>query len=238
MTNTETNTSSAKTVGLETISNTPLSFDKVDVKPREMPNGAKIHAAQNGSDETIEVSLPTHIRTWWILPYVLAPFLLYIAIVLGGIWGIVEDSWTQDNFGRSVYNEAYFTFQPMITLIIVFSGLLFLLYWLLNPRTRIIITSEVITIGRYCFDRKHTGGMRLGYSVQCDGETPLMFKNRQMVFAGLRMSYGPWGEDLPYMVNKYHGAEYVMWLNGLIANAKMSDIIDETVQRGHREQLF
>ena len=38
-----------------------------------------------------------------------------------------------------------------------------------------------------------------------------------MGVSGLRVAYGRWGDDLDYMVNKYHAPEYVVWMNEVIA---------------------
>lgn len=210
----------------------------VDMEPRKFPKGTTIHKNPTSPDSEAIVSLRTHLRNWWILPYVLGPVILLLAIPIGIYSGIVGPEYYTDNFGRGRYAEGYFTIIPLIIALAVVIVAVFLLYQLTNPVTRITITPSTVTIGKYRFKREHSKGLRMGYEVTHDTSNSSMLSEKQIFFTGLRLSYGPWGEDLPYMVNKYHGAEYVNWINSILDYVGSPEPQSTAPEEGRREQRF
>lgn len=210
----------------------------IEMVPREFPKGAMIHKYPVNRASEVVISIPTHLRTWWVLAYVLAPFLLLLAIGGGLLFGIVEPSWYQDSRGRNQYSEGYFTIMPLLIAIVATIIVLLLIYYATNPTTKITITPKTITIGKYRFEREHVNGMRMGYEVSYDNGTTSPFVQSQIFFTGLRISYGPWGEDLPYMVSKYHGPEYVNWINSILDYVGSPEPRATAPEEGRREQRF
>lgn len=77
--------------------------------------------------------------------------------------------------------------------------------------------------GTMRFDRKYFGGVRLGYSIQTEsGALKEHFSDGNFGLQALRIEYGPWGEDLPYLVNGYHATEIVLWMN-MVMRATISE---------------
>ena len=169
----------------------PASSRRVKVLvPREVPKGAHIHRRpKNGTEATI--SLPTHIRTWWVLAYVLAGPMIIAAIALGLVAGVVEHEVYRDEYGRWRESPGYFTWWPMVFFLALSALGTWLIHRAFNKDTKITITPEHITVGDYKFDRKYTGGLRLGYEVEQTVGDASPFQSNQLFFSGLRMSYGP-----------------------------------------------
>ena len=108
------------------------------------------------------------------------------------------------------------------------------LHHFLLPRIKVTADREGITVGRYKFDWEHSEGLRLGYSA--GGKER---ENKQLGYVGLRMSYGAWGFDLPYMVNGYYSAAYVVWVNMMLETiGKHPDEMTNDPQAGFMKDLF
>ncbi|MCA1241470.1 hypothetical protein LC092_03360 [Stappia stellulata] len=90
-----------------------------------------------------------------------------------------------------------------------------------HPKLKIIAKPDTLQVAHLIFDHQHYHGMRIGYEVQGEavniGAFNTVMGDHFMGVSGLRVAYGRWGEDLDYMVNKYHAPEYVVWMNEVIA---------------------
>lgn len=100
------------------------------------------------------------------------------------------------------------------------------------------VDRETIDVNGMLFDRKHTEGFRIGYKVEGSGDQVESWDAKGVGFKTLRLSYGPWGEDLPYMANAYHAIEYVNWMNAIIAEVGKPAPAATDVGSGRREQAF
>ena len=86
----------------------------------------------------------------------------------------------------------------------------------------------------YKFDWDNLGGLRLGYSA--GGKE---MAREQWGHTGLRMTYGAWGFDLPYMTPSYYAAAYVVWVNMLFDTiGKNPDTMDNSPEEGFKKALF
>lgn len=86
-----------------------------------------------------------------------------------------------------------------------------------RPNVMFSVTPNLIQYGTTKYDRKHYSGMQTGYSVQSrEGLKNDVFDIAAGNLTALRLTYGRWGEDLPYLVNGYHAAEIVNWMNEII----------------------
>ncbi|WP_161793899.1 hypothetical protein, partial [Jannaschia aquimarina] len=80
------------------------------------------------------------------------------------------------------------------------------------------ISEGTIKVGGKYYAREHSSGFRIGYKVEGqDAGLKNHFMDKSFGMTGLRLSYGEWGEDLPYLINSYHSAEMVIWMNGIVA---------------------
>lgn len=213
------------------------SISAKTITPREYPKGARVHQLPSQQSDTAVLSLPTHYRSWWIVPAFLAIPLIMAAITWGGSAGFVPDEWVTDTWGRQQYRAGYFTYAPMIMAITITVGALIFVHFRFNRHTTITITPDMITIGRFHFDRKYAGSLRLGYEIDYQGDQSSFIRG-QFLFSGLRLSYGPWGEDLPYMVDRYHAAEYVNWVNLFVEQVGSPPAAENNASEGRREQIF
>lgn len=196
------------------------------VEPRETPKGTRVIKQ---SDDEVILGVRYVLRFWWpFLPAALLAFTIVGAPAVGGIIGAVISDW-QNNF-------------IPVTIAVVFIGSVIATI-LAFQRTRgevvIIAQPDKIKFGDKTYDRQHYGGMRMGYSVSTeDNALKNDFFDQSMGMSALRLSYGRWGEDLPYLVNKYHAPEIVIWMNEHINAVGAPAPRDNAPSEGRRQQSF
>lgn len=101
------------------------------------------------------------------------------------------------------------------------------------PRILIVAEKKGVIVGQYAYSWKHAEGLRAGYSVG-----GVERSKKQWRYVGLRMAYGQWGHDLPYMVNADYSAAYVVWLNNLLETVSINTATQNDPKAGIRQQLF
>jgi len=217
------------------------------VKLRDRPKGTKLIRATN---DTVKVKFKAAVRFWWKLSWLLWP--LYIAATVFG-FGIaagsnfyrrIAEARTNFLFDEGIIDVLGIVLQSLllglqnaIAWAIVVSPIAWLIMVLTRPWVRVYADREKVVVGRQSFDRRHFGGLRIGYEIKT-GDALLKndFHDLDIGLQGLRLVYGPWGEDLPYLVNKYHANEIVLWLNLMIDQTIVQT--QTTGQSGQREQRF
>lgn len=177
--------------------------------PRATPKGTEIYHL---SQDRAELRVKSVVRFWgWFAP-LLWVALACLGIPVGGFIGftIVSNSY------RATYFDIYA--YPFWGAIIVAGGCLVgavISYFHFRPWVKAEITPSVIRYGSQYFDRKHFDGMLIGYkSNEADLRSSVI--DAKFGVRLIRLGYGPWGEDLNYMVDEYHAAEIVNWMNGII----------------------
>lgn len=172
-----------------------------------IPYRAKVLEIPDG--EKVKVSIPCARRNWWII------FPLFLFLVCPPILahGFVSSFFIN-------YRTGAVNFVPIQLGIyaVVLAVLIYVLHIFCFPRVTIEGTRAGITIGGYRFDWQKTKGLRLGYSA---GGKPV--EEVQFRWHGLRMSYGAWGFDLPYMPPSYQAASYVVWINMMLETVGQED---------------
>jgi hypothetical protein len=90
-----------------------------------------------------------------------------------------------------------------------------------------------VSIGRYVFDRKIGGHFRVGYEVtKGSGST-----GGTQRFSTIRVTNGPWGEDLPFSIVQHRAVEQLDFANFMISRVgKSADT--PTPEEGFRNQKF
>lgn len=207
-----------------------------DVEPRAYPRG--IYLDKHSADE-LRFRIKATKRKWRWLPFALILPVYGIASTLGPILGFRSDYYNQNR-----YVPASFSWMPTLLLLVVGTVFLVWLYkkfWLALP---IRVTPTHINVNGQSFNREHYGGMRVGYEIGGNEAVPVggLFEgaigDTSLGFVGLRLQYGRWGEDLDYMVNKYHANEYIVWMNEMIATVGAPPAKDVAPDQGVRGQKF
>lgn len=193
------------------------------VKVREHPKGTRL-IYQTPDKATIEIK--SAIRFWSnVLPPVLMLATFTIAPAIGGFIGNVVAG-----FGGAASGAVI---VPILTLIAAIAS-----YFMTRPWVRVIATPTEIQYGKLRFDRQYHQGMALGYSL--DGQEDLVndFHDLSLGLRAIRCTYGRWGEDLPYLVNKYHGAEIIIWMNEIIASVGAPEPAEQDLEQGRKKEEF
>lgn len=155
------------------------------------------------------------------------------------VFGIPLCNWLGVSVAANNYSKALgililFTIAPI--------GVAIWAYSMAHFELEILATKDRLKVGKLIFDRAISGGILTGY--ESGGET---IKDGVFDFSigagitkviALRVSYGPWGEDTNYLVNGYHAAEYVVWLNHMIAAVGAPPPREHDLASGRRKENF
>jgi len=208
----------------------PGAFAPSYRKPLQSPLGTELVSLSEGK---AVMSVRVARRTWWILPYLMLPITIIGSFPLGMFIGTFANPFSMYGGGawQNFFNAALWL-TPVALVVIN----LVLWRWT-QPWLQITATRDAIRMEDMLFDRKQTGGFRLGYELQMNvGVLKNGFDDINLGLQGLRLSYGYWGEDLPYLVNGYHANEIVMWLNFVVG--KVGSPAEPDAQTGHRDNAY
>jgi hypothetical protein len=202
---------------------------------RQHPKGTRLVAQ---TDTSVTLRFKAVIRFWWkavFLMFVLCALSPFLGAGLGLLAAAAE---AEQSLSRGVLSRngsgIVTTWTVMTPLAVI--ALTILVFRLTRPWVEVYADRDHIRVGDQSFDRRHYGGMRLGYEIQTsDGMLKNDFHDLDIGLQGLRLVYGPWGEDLPYLVNKYHANEIVLWLNFKIGEtaAPAPNPVAESGARSH-----
>lgn len=181
--------------------------------PRPLPRGARIDNQEEGK---LSVSLPA-VRKWWIwTPPALFASLAFFFMPIGIAFGVSAPRYA--NSGAFI--EGGFNPLPAVFVFLLICFVTWLLAKWVFPRLVFAITKDGITVNDVKYRPNLTSGLRVGYQVEgsdtLSGQAEVSKEGRGVGFKTLRYAYGSWGEDLPFAVNAYHAAEYVVWVNMMI----------------------
>ena len=101
-----------------------------------------------------------------------------------------------------------FAWGPFVLGVAALIAATWVVWWAAFPRIRITADQKEIRVHGRQYGWDTAKGFRLGYSLGGVERT-----DSQGFYAGLRMAYGPWGDDLPFMVRDYYAPAYIMFLN-------------------------
>lgn len=196
--------------------------------PRKTPVGTYTRKV-NGEEAIVYVRVLNRLG-WWLVPLIGSLFTLLAAWPIGMYFAAEIAPWQR--------MAQYMLWGAIIGAALSAGATLWLTlaqrFWM-----EIVIQEERVKINGTTYDRNLTSGFRMGYTIESDSNAlKQSFQDMSMGFTGLRFSYGPWGEDLPYVMNKYHGAEIVIWLNELMAGVGAREPGNNEPQTGHRAEIF
>jgi hypothetical protein len=183
------------------------------MKVRPYPRG--IYLDKQSADELVFRLKAVHRRLRFLPLWIFLASLVLVP-ALGFWWGFDDGTRIVDGY-RIPMERPDFSIVPTVILVLLTIAGLIWAWRIGHPKVQITATPDTIQVGNMIFNRSQYGGMRLGYQVQGEavkiGTFDTVMGDHFMGVSGLRVAYGRWGEDLDYMVNKYHAAEYVVWMN-------------------------
>lgn len=140
------------------------------------------------------------------------------------------------------YSKRYITWVPLYFFyVLVLAGIVWA-WRKAHPMLEVTATPAQIRVGHLVFMRRYFGGMRTGYTIGGEKVVSNSFDfsigNGFVGAVGLRVSYGRWGEDTNFMLNKYHAPEYVVWMNEQIAAVGAPSPRDNDYALGRRKENF
>lgn len=201
------------------------------VPVRKSPKGTVL---EHQTKDSVTLSFKAAIRFWWMLPYALLVVTVLGSLPLGLFIGTFLNPFElwQAQAWQTFFNISLF-FTPVLLLAATIISLR-----LTQPWVRLVANREHIQVGSLVFQRKLYAGMRLGYEIKTtNGILKNDFHDLSIGLQGIRLSYGLWGEDLPYLVNGYHANEIVLWLNMKISETA-APVQAPLSTSGDRQQTF
>jgi len=207
--------------------NPAKAYELKDAPVRPYPRFAELKDFEPGT--RFKATIPTALRTWWFVGILAVIALWVIFIPLGFSWGI--DLGGYDNRGR--FTQPSVSYGPVMIMAIVLVALSWAILRAVFPRIVIEADKDEILVGKYRYGWNNAAGMRVGYSIG-----GVERSNEQWKFCGLRMAYGQWGHDLPYMASGYYSVAYVAWINQLLETIKhdMESVNDAAA--GIKQQMY
>ena len=205
----------------------PKPAPKRYVEVRKTPKGTRIR--HRSADYTI-LEIKCAIRFWyWFLPacagggvYFLPPILAAVTATRPNEIPMLWTLWT-----------------------VLMIGVALVASVMTRPWVKVTVTPTDIQFGSKLFDRQHHWGMTIGYTLEgrdANGENIHNLKNDfhdlSLGLSAIRLTYGRWGEDLPYLVNKYHAAEIIVWMNEIIAEVGAPPAPAHDIDQGRKVETF
>jgi len=193
---------------------------KAEVAERIVPRFLRVEEYKEG--QNFSITVPAVRRTWWWLGL----------FALVGMWLVFVPIIAVASVDASGYYVSinYSGFAFWIAALVAVSVIVWML---LFPRIRITADPQRITVHDRVYDWKTAQGFRIGYSVGGVERT-----DKQGGFSGFRMAYGPWGDDLPFLLPTYYAPAYVMFLNEALEGVQPRSAYEQAGETGIKPVLF
>jgi len=199
--------------------------------PRETPRGTRLVRI---SDDEAVMEVKTAIRFWcWVLPTTFGVF-AFLGFPLGALIGYLGIFSSGHRSHQVVFQE---TVNMAMTMGIGALVLAVFSYFLTRPTIRVIVTPDIVRFGRYKFDRRYARGLQLSFSTNEMNFLP-EFVQPKLGASGLRFGYGRWGEDMKYIINGFHSAEIVIWVNEIIDRVGAPSTSKHNPMAGNKIELL
>lgn len=178
---------------------------EVPIRPR--PRFMKV---ESRDEQSFSVTIPTARRTWWAVCLVL----------IVGVWFFFTPmlfymSWEGESYTNTGYDPGGLNAPLFFFLLMVLVGISYILWRIAFPRIRIAAKDGKMTVYNRQYDLAIAQGFRDGYSL---GGVERSAK--QGLYSGLRVHYGRWGDDLPFLVRSYYAPAYIVFLNRALTDVR------------------
>lgn len=139
--------------------NPPRKYSLTDAAIRPHPRFADLSEFSKG--ESFTASIPTVIKTWWVVGLFAIVALWIVLPPIGITMGFIEGFY--DNRGR--FTRGYYNPMPIIITIGVLLATTYATLRAIFPRITITATRDGISVGKYRYNWDNAEGLRAGYSV-------------------------------------------------------------------------
>ena len=211
--------------------NPPRKYGLKDAAIRPYPRFASLIEFNEG--QGFKASIPTVIKTWWIVGLIGIALMWFIFVPVGTGMGFVDGFY--DNRGR--FSRGYFNPAPLLITIAILVAVSYGILRVIFPRIIIEADRDKITVGKYRYSWDRAEGLRVGYSlggVEKSAQQGFFW----LKFTGLRMAYGQWSHDLPNMVSDYYSVAYVVWINQLLETINIKTDTVNDAAAGIKQQMY
>ena len=205
------------------------SLDGTPMRPRTHPKHTII---QSENEEIAEFTVPAMRTGWWW------KILLFIVIgipVLGALSTGLGFYQEEERVFRNTTMVWKFSIGRAIFWgIVLFGGTIFALWKSIYKKLKISVTPTRLKVNEFLFDRQHNPRFGIGFTEKGGNAF-----NPAMAFTGLqtvRVQYGQWGENLPYLIPELWAVEYLTWANTFLDKVQVPK--QATIKDGHRKQAF
>lgn len=204
------------------------STTKKDIPIRPLPRFFELREYVEG--QSFKAVIPV-VRPSWFIFGAIALFFLWFAVLpyisIMSYWGGFYTS--RGSFRPPSFS--YPTFLVGVALCIVATWLI--ITQLIIRRIVIAADHSKIVVHDRVYYWQNAEGFRLGYSV---GGVERV--DKIWAYQGIRMSYGPYGDDIPFMVHYFYAPVYVVLLNQLLSAVQPRTVADRTAETGIKEVFF
>ncbi|WP_162176406.1 hypothetical protein, partial [Sulfitobacter donghicola] len=143
--------------------NPPRKYSLTDAAIRPHPRFADLSEFSKG--ESFTASIPTVIKTWWVVGLVVIALLWMTLPPLGFALGFVEEEWGHVRGRWQKLNGAYWSPVPIVLMFAALGAASYGIWRLIFPRIAITATRDGISVGKYRYSWDNAEGLRAGYSV-------------------------------------------------------------------------
>ena len=207
-----------------------------DFEPiRQHPVGTRI---VSHSEQEVVVVIKSAVRFWcWFAPGAFFT-LAVVAIPIGGWLGfLIYEASLHQSWQFNPRRATDFGINGAIFLPTACLGAAAWSYFAFRPWVKVTVNANEIRFGDKLFDRRWFGGFRIGYKTSEADLRSSIISDRFGVTL-LRLSYGPWGEDLKYLVDSYYASAIVIWLNDIIGSVGENDVAKYDPNAGRKIELL
>lgn len=199
-----------------------VGFETRSAEPRRTPKGTRVQ--KQTPDEAIFQIRAAKQFWWWFGP----------AIAIGISFFMIPFSFV---LIAAMYDPGANTIG--IILLLVCLGGMVASYLMTRVWLTVLVRKDQMRVGAKVYDRKYVSGFSIGYSLKTDDKALMNdFKDQTLGLSGLRLRYGRWGDDIPYLVNQYHAAEIVIWANEIIASVGAPAPKEHDPKAGRTKDMF
>ncbi|KPD13149.1 hypothetical protein [Phaeobacter sp. 11ANDIMAR09] len=198
---------------------------------RKTPVGTELVRQNN---EQAVMAVQAAIRFWcWVGPTMCLSTIL-VTLPIGGALGY------QSSFDRYGYVTGSLGGNIVWGCILGVGASLFatfLAYTMTRPTVRVEVDKDFVTFGSYKFDRRFADGLRPAYSSQ-EVELNKSITQPKFGVTALRFAYGPWGEDMKYLVDANYVNDICAWMNMIIDTVGAEAPKENDASEGKKVELL